>query len=169
MPMAFARIAVIAPFLLSMSLSAQPTPSVPVSSPAPKIPSTSLTVAIADQTGAIIPSARVAATNETTGARLRTTADSLGHAVFLLEQGTYTVEVQSTGFMLWKKRESDVKEDARKDVVLDIDSGVTGPVFAPAAEIFPIDHQLLETEITLVPMPQFVTPARPLRHKLHWP
>jgi carboxypeptidase family protein/TonB-dependent receptor-like protein len=64
----------------------------------------SLTGAVTDQTGAVLPGAQVAISNDRTGLKRQSTTDSTGrYRVLDLPEGTYTIEVSATGFKPLKK------------------------------------------------------------------
>src|SRR5690242_12638297 len=64
-----------------------------------QVPYGSLTGTISDQSGAAIPDAAVTATNDETGLKRSTTADSTGrYRVLDLPQGTYTIDATIQGF-----------------------------------------------------------------------
>jgi hypothetical protein len=64
----------------------------------------SITGVITDQSGAVVPGAQVTITNEDTGLKRTTTTDATGRYRTLdLPQGSYTIEVSSSGFKPLKK------------------------------------------------------------------
>jgi Carboxypeptidase regulatory-like domain len=126
-----------------------------------------LTVTVADQSGARIPGARIATTSETTGSRFLTVADAAGQTVVPLEHGTYTLEVRSIGFQSWKETKIDVEENTSRKVTLPISNGDWGPTVVMQVEI-PTENQPLDAEIALIPLQRFTLPARRLRGKPHW-
>ena len=64
----------------------------------------SVTGTVTDQSGAIIPSAQVTITNESTSLKRETTTDASGQFRILdLPEGTYTIVVTATGFQAFKK------------------------------------------------------------------
>jgi hypothetical protein len=64
----------------------------------------SVTGTITDETGAVVPNARVVLVNEETGLRRELTTDALGiYRVVDLPQGRYTLEVSATGFRPLRK------------------------------------------------------------------
>ncbi len=54
---------------------------------------------VTDQTGAVVPGAQIAISNDSTGLKRQTTTDSTGlYRILDLPQGTYTIEATAKGF-----------------------------------------------------------------------
>src|SRR5437764_720145 len=64
----------------------------------------SVSGAVMDQSGAVVPGAQVTITNDTTSLKRTATTDSGGAYRFLdLPEGTYTIDVSASGFKPFKK------------------------------------------------------------------
>jgi carboxypeptidase family protein len=64
----------------------------------------SVSGAVTDQSGAVVPAAQVSITSDTTGLKRQAVTDSTGsYRILDLPEGTYTVEVSATGFRPLKK------------------------------------------------------------------
>jgi Carboxypeptidase regulatory-like domain len=57
-----------------------------------------LTVNVTDQTGAVIPGARIVASEEAAGSLFKAVAGPNGQALIDLDQGNYDLKVQASGF-----------------------------------------------------------------------
>jgi hypothetical protein len=125
-----------------------------------------LTVVVKDISGAVIPGARIVVTAMRTGAHSETTTDRSGQAVLQIDQGSYDLKVRFTGFTSWEEEEVKVNAETQRTVTLNI-APSCGPIAIEAPDM-PLEHQVLATEIPLIPMQQFTPPAKPLRHKMHW-
>lgn len=76
---------------------------------------------VSDASGAVVPKARVVATNRETNLSRATTTDDKGeYTVPLLPVGSYSVRVESPGFQTFEQRgiQLDVNQNARLDVTL---------------------------------------------------
>lgn len=127
-----------------------------------------LTVVVKDQSGAIIPGAHVVATNQATGLRFESTADtsfdSIGQAVLHLDQGTYELTVTAKGFEQYQEKETAVTAETHRDVTLRV--GSCGPcVVVQDGPVIPLERMQVEVDIPLIPMQQLVLPAKRLRLK----
>jgi hypothetical protein len=124
-----------------------------------------LTVVVSDQSGARIPAANIAATNEITGARFAATADASGQAVVHLLQGRYELIVGAAGFLSWTEKDVEVAAETGWAFTLAI--GLSSSPVVAADPTIPLERQVLE-EIPLIPMQQFVQPAKLLRRGPRW-
>lgn len=130
-------------------------------------PKSTLTMFVKDQTGAVIPGARITATDSATGVRVDGVADSKGQATVLLDQGTYELKVVAAGFRQEMAKGIEIKADTYLDATLRVaDSGSGYPV-SPSPEM-PLERPALAAEISLIPTQQLVLEARPLRHRRRW-
>jgi hypothetical protein len=128
---------------------------------------TTLTVDVTDPIGSVIPDARIMATDQVTGSRLFLDADANGHAVIPLDQGTYKLKVEAPGFEHWEESEVIVNAEMHRDVSLRIAAlTFNDPIYAQPE--IPVERQPVAAELPLIPMQQFVAPARPIRHRPHW-
>jgi hypothetical protein len=129
-----------------------------------------LTVVVTDQSGAIIPGAYIAATNQATGSRFEAPSDANGQAVVDLNEGTYKLTVTARGFQQYTEKDAALRAETHKKVVLSISNLVEcGPCVSliPVADVreIPSEHQPIAAEIPLIPMQQFVPLAKPYRPK----
>jgi hypothetical protein len=129
-----------------------------------------LTVVVMDQSGAVVPGARISATALETRAHFEATADANGQAVVHLDQGNYELMVQARGFQTWEEKNIEVNAELQRTVTLLVGQVVCGPcvVVDPVIPEIPSEHPQRAEEIPLVPVPQFVLSARPLRHRWRW-
>jgi hypothetical protein len=127
---------------------------------------TTLTVVVTDQTGAIIPGAHIAATNQATGSRVEATADATGQAIVDLDQGIYKLRVTAPGFQGYLENEVEAKAEMHRVVALRAGIGICEPCMdvRDVPEI-PLERQPIAADIPLIPVPQLVLPAKPLHPK----
>jgi hypothetical protein len=79
---------------------------------------------ITDQTGAVIPGAKITLTNTGTGIVNKTTSDDKGAYLFTtLQNGSYSINVEVQGFKSYKKTGFDVSTGARVRVDADLTPG----------------------------------------------
>jgi hypothetical protein len=156
--MAAARIAAIALLLISCTALSQ------------KRAMSSITVTITDQTGAVIPGARVWASKEASSSRLEATANASGLAILNLEPGRYGLRVQARAFKTWGEDYVEVETDLRRTVTLAIADDRPLPCTLPCEFEFqiPVEHLQLASEVPLIPMQQLAVPSKRLRSKSHW-
>jgi hypothetical protein len=156
--MAVARISVIAFMLYVCAALAQGQAQI------------TLTVDVTDHSSARVPGAHVAVTDQATGLRSDATAnasgDNIGHAVLHLDQGTYELRVQAPGFEGYMEKKVVVRAEMQKDVALTI-GGINACPCVAAAPEFPLEleRQPIAADIPLIPVPELVLPAKPLRHR----
>ena len=131
---------------------------------------TTLTIVVTDQSGAIIPGAYIVATNKTTGSRIEAFADKagdkIGQAAVRLDEGTYDLTVQSKGFKVWEERAVEVKAEMHKAITLALpfdNLPLCGPCVVLEPVIIPLEHQPITAAVPLIPVQQFIPPARPFR------
>jgi len=127
---------------------------------------TTLTIVVTDQSGAIIPGAYIVATNKTTGSRIEAFADKagdkIGQAAVRLDEGTYDLTVQAKGFKVWEERAVEVKAEMHKAITLALPfDNLPCVVLEPV--IIPLEHQPITAAVPLIPVQQFIPPARPFR------
>lgn len=80
-------------------------------------------ITVNDQAGAVIPGARVTATNRDTGVIHNSDTNSLGEALIQLDFGIYTIRVQARGFKTWEEDGVGVTASISKTVTLPIAQG----------------------------------------------
>src|SRR5579884_2291439 len=104
----------------------------------------SLSGTVADQSGAVVPNARVTLTNEASHDTRLTTSNSAGYFSFAAVQpGSYTVTIDANGFNIWKQsvipmNPGDIREVS--GIKLTTGGGTTTvEVQAAAAQILPTD------------------------------
>jgi hypothetical protein len=128
-----------------------------------------LTVTVADQSGARISAARVQATNESTGAIFAAEANADGEAVVPLKPGVYFLRVHAKRFMIRGEKDVEVTKETLKAVSLAVDDP---PPWGGPGAYFPVEitleHQQLEADIPLIPMQPLIQGAKPLRTRHHW-
>lgn len=79
--------------------------------------SSGFTGIVVDQTGAVVPGAQVAATNEATHVRNEAISNATGNfRIVSLPGGVYTIEVNAAGFRLWKQ--SGVKVESNETMTV---------------------------------------------------
>jgi len=157
MRMAAARIAAIAIVLISCTVLSQ------------KPAMNSITVTVADQTGAVIPGASVRATKQASGFRLEATSDANGLAILNLEPGRYDLRVQARGFKTREEDDVGVATDLRRTVTLAIgDQQLPCTLPCDFPPLVPVEHLQLASEVPLIPMQQLTVRSKQLRAKSHW-
>jgi hypothetical protein len=126
-----------------------------------------LTVMVLDQTGAPIPGARIAAIATVTGLRFEATTDGTGQAALHLIQGNYELKVEFPGFQRWSEKRVEVNTEwVKRNVTLMLDQ--CEPCMVVEVPNIPLESTPMTAEIPLIPMPQFVPRAKPLRPGAHW-
>jgi hypothetical protein len=130
-------------------------------------PATTLIVVVTDQSGAVIPGARIVATDQATGSRFDAVADTTGQAIVHLDKGTYELRVQAGGFQLLLEPNVEMHTETHKEVTLRISSWSSGPVVSGGPEI-PLEYQPVAAELPLIPMQQLAAPAKPVHPRPHW-
>jgi hypothetical protein len=129
---------------------------------------TTLTVLVADQTGARVPGARIAATNQATGSQFDAVTDNTGQAVVDLDQGTYKLTVRSQGFETWVEENVELTGEMHKDVTLVIGGMGCGVCVVPDVPEMPLERPPAVADIPLIPLQQLALPAKPFRQKHQW-
>jgi hypothetical protein len=128
-----------------------------------------LSVVVKDQSGAVIPGAHIVASVQAKGARFEAIANGNGQAVVYLDQGSYYLKVWARGFKTWEDKEVEVNAETYRAVTLIAPDDHWGEAWVTSDSIgIPQEHQVLATEISLIPMQQYVPPAKPLHHKRRW-
>jgi len=97
----------------------------------------SVTGAVTDASGAVVPGAQVTITNDATGLKRQATSDATGvYRVLDLPQGTYTIEVTVSGFRPLKRTGVDVRigQVNAQDLQLEV-GGVTQEVTVQASAV----------------------------------
>ncbi len=90
---------------------------------------------VADPTGAIVPSAKVSATNELTGARQEATTNELGEFTFtFLPVGRYTLNIESQGFRPVKQTGLELTAGQQLRLNLSLQLGSSAEVVSVTAE-----------------------------------
>jgi len=102
-----------------------------------------------------------------TGARFNATTDTYGQTIIHLAQGRYELKVHASGFKAWEE-EVEVNTEIQRIVILVLGPMVYCPCITWAFPEIPVEHQVLATEIPLIPMQQLELTAKPYRHKRHW-
>ena len=134
----------------------------------PRASKATLTVQVADQADAHIPTALITITGEAAGSLINAMADSNGQATIHLDQGAYELRVQARGFMTYEEKKVEVKAETHEVVTLIVDNQDWGPTVVRDVPEIPLDHPQLATEIPLISIQQFSPTARPLRRKSRW-
>jgi len=134
---------------------------------AQQLPIGTLTVVVKDQSGALVPGARIAATNDATGVRGNATTDTAGQSVVQLNQGVYDLKVTARGFKTWTEKNVDAKAETNRRITLLI-GDTYSPTFIQEGPEIALDHQEFPAEIPLITMQQLAAPAKPLPRKSHW-
>jgi hypothetical protein len=135
-----------------------------------------ITVTISDQNGAIIPGAHVVVSGGAKASRSEAISDGSGVAVFHVHQGGYDLDVKARGFWTYREKIFEVTKQTQIAVTLRIAEAGCSCGYPPSLDDYPpVEHSQLVTEIPLIPIEQFVLPARPLsvfakrpRPKWHW-
>jgi hypothetical protein len=126
-----------------------------------------LTVTVTDQTGAVIPGARVTAIREDSHDDFRFLTDARGVAVLQLQPGIYNLRVVSQGFAQWAETGLDVTGKIEKSVVLRV-SSYSGPMVIADTVSPPVDLPVVEALIPLEPVQELVlTPTKLPSHRRH--
>jgi hypothetical protein len=120
-----------------------------------------------DQTGARVPGAHVAATNQATGARIEAATGADGQATLQMNGGTYQLRVHAKGIASCEENEIEVKTEIRKNVTLRLAYTGSPIIVSDAPGMLP-DRPASATEIPLIATQQFSPPNRPLRRRSHW-
>jgi hypothetical protein len=76
--------------------------------------------------------------------------------------------VQARGFQLFQEKDVEVKAEMQRDVTLLIGINECGPCVTPDIPEIPLERQAVAAELPLIPMQQFVPPAKPIRRRPHW-
>jgi hypothetical protein len=130
-----------------------------------------LTLVVTDQSGAFIPGARVLAKALGKDASYEVTTDATGKAVVHLDQGSYKLKVQASAFKTWEEKEVEVNAELLLTATLVI-APSCGPYVTTSPydvnKILLLEHQAPSDAIPLLPLQQFLPPAKPLHHKRHW-
>ena len=132
-----------------------------------------LTVAVKDQTNALIPGAQVTVSNAESGLQFRAEAEksgpNAGEAILNLEPGRYVLRVHAAGFKTGEEEDTEVRADMIRIVILSI-GDVQLPCTLPCEVDLPIpeEHAALSTEVLSLPLQQFVPPAKRLHSRLRW-
>lgn len=127
-----------------------------------------LTVTVEDQSHAPIPGARIVASARASGVRFEAISNGNGQAVIHLVQGGYDLKVLANGFRTWEDKDIEVIAEIKRTAILVVESH-TGPVvIAEERPRIQLEDQPLSAEIPLIPLQQFIPPARLLRHRRHW-
>ena len=109
-----------------------------------------ITGLVTDSTGAVIPSAVVAATNTATGVRVQTVSSSTGNYVIpSLQVGPYEVSVAVSGFKTFSRSGINLSsnDNIRVDVVLEV--GQTSDRVVVTAEAPPLKTESTEVSTTM--------------------
>jgi hypothetical protein len=128
-----------------------------------------LNVVVIDQSGAVISGAQITAIAATTGARFEASTDANGRAALQLDQGTYEMKVHARGFMNWEDGKVGVDAGTQRTVTMLINPlAECGPCVVSDSPEIRLEYAPIPPEIPLIPMQQFVPPAKPLRRRAHW-
>jgi len=130
-------------------------------------PMGTLKVEVTDQTGALVPGARITATNNATGARVDAATDATGQSVIHLDQGIYDLKVTAPGFKHWMETNVDAKAETNRTITLLI-GDYSGPPTVQQAPEIPLDRQEFAAEIPLIDLQKLAAQAKPLRRRPHW-
>jgi hypothetical protein len=130
-----------------------------------------ITVKVTDQSGTVIPGARIQIDRPYGETIIDATTGRDGEAAVDLSPGDHVVAITATGFarLVWKihsKNGSDqtivasmhVADTPRQIIVVEEDK---------EAEI-PLEHKTFAADIPLIPTREFPPPSRRLRHRFHW-
>lgn len=130
----------------------------------------SITVTVIDESGALIGGARFSATKIESGVRLEATAGrdgpATGQATLKLKTGRYRLRVEAKAFKSWEEEDVEVNAEVHRAVTLPIDNNFlpcTLPCDGFAVLVIPGEHVLLDVNVPLIPIQQFVPPAKRLR------
>jgi hypothetical protein len=132
-----------------------------------------LIVIVRDQAGAVIPSAGVRATDESTGRIFDVVADGTGQAILHLPNGNFTVRVQAPGFETWSRAGLDPALQTQQQVTMRItNDNMVCPCVGPPPDVVPEDSvrdsvPAVAAEIPLVPLQSLSLRAKRLRLKAH--
>jgi hypothetical protein len=119
-----------------------------------------ITVTISDQNGAIIPGAHVVVSGRAKALRFEAISDGSGVAVFRVHQGDYDLDVKARGFWSYRKTDLEVTKQTQIAVTLRI-AEYHGPTEVEESNL-QLEHSQIIAELSLIPIEQFLLPARPL-------
>ncbi len=91
---------------------------------------------ISDATGAVVPGASIAVTNEATNAKFSTQSNAEGHyLVPLLDPGVYTLEVEAAGFKRLRQTGLNVQTGDRVTINIELEVGMAAETVTVQAEV----------------------------------
>jgi hypothetical protein len=131
-------------------------------------PKSVLTVAVKDQSGAVIPGGHITVTDEATGERVDGLSNATGQAAVPLDQGSYELRVVAAGFQQLKVKSIEVKADTYREVTLATGALRSGYPTVSSGPEMPLERPPLAAEIPLMPMQQLVLTSTPLHHRRRW-
>jgi hypothetical protein len=123
-----------------------------------------LRIMVKDLSGAFIPQATIEVRSSESGTTTKIRADAQGHAILLLDSGSYSVAIQSPGFATWRGN-VDFQRNESQSILAELRVGGGGGV-----QVLPMDlgleteHQIFDASIPLVPLESLIDlPSHKLR------
>ncbi|PYT31186.1 MAG: hypothetical protein DMG57_06170 [Acidobacteria bacterium] len=122
---------------------------------------------VTDPNGAVVPSASVTATNQSTGAANTTSTNASGEYNFVnLQPGTYAIKVGVSGFKTFERRNLSVEANntSRADVALEVGNieqsvTITGEAPALQTDRSEVHSEVSTVELENLPVPIVLCPA----------
>jgi hypothetical protein len=116
------------------------------------------TLTVMDQTGAVIPGARVTAIDITLGDAYAFVTNPQGKAIFQVRPGTYALSVWAPGFETWRESDVELTGPILRTVTLQVGE-IYGPFIENPETKIPLLYPDVIAELPLVPL----KPLIPLR------
>ena len=153
--MAIARIVAMTLALLPAMLAAQ------------QVQQTPLTIRVTDQTGAVIPGARIQIDPSPGSRKVDTATDRIGEAIVELSPGSHVLSIAAYGFKKWIEN-IDVQDQPGQSIVAELKVASGDPVVIFETPYMPLDRIPIDISITLHIPEILILPGRPIStHRTH--